>query len=56
MIETDSPYLSPVPYRGEPNEPWKVIEVARRVADLQAVALERVCEQTTRTARRFFGI
>ena len=56
MIETDSPYLSPVPYRGESNEPWKVVEVARRVAELQGVSLEAVAEQTTLTARRFFSL
>ena len=56
MIETDSPYLSPVPYRGEPNEPWKVVEVARRVAELQGKELTTVAAQTTANAKSFFSL
>ncbi|MBI4175182.1 TatD family hydrolase, partial [Candidatus Berkelbacteria bacterium] len=55
MVETDSPYLSPVPYRGEPNEPWKVIEVARRIAELTDTSVADVAAQTTATARQFFN-
>lgn len=56
LLETDSPYLSPVPYRGEQNEPWKVVEVARRVAHLKGIAIEQVAEATTRNARQFFKL
>lgn len=56
MLETDSPFLSPVPYRGERNEPWKVLEVARRVADFKQASIEEVATVTTETARRFFGL
>lgn len=56
MLETDSPYLSPVPYRGEPNEPWKVAEVARRVAAIKGTSAEEVIAATTATARHFFGL
>lgn len=56
MLETDSPYLSPMPYRGEQNEPWKVVEVARRVATLRGVDVESVAHQTTVNARDFFAL
>ena len=46
LVETDSPYLAPVPYRGRPNEPKNVYEVAQCVANLKEVSFERVCEQT----------
>lgn len=54
LIETDSPYLAPVPYRGKPNEPKYVPEVARCVADLKGVSLEQVAEITTNNYRKLF--
>lgn len=56
FVETDSPYLSPVPYRGEVNEPWKVIEVARRIADIKGISLSEVAQATTNNAERFFEL
>ena len=47
LIETDSPYLAPVPYRGKPNEPAFVADVARFVAQLKGVSFERLAETTT---------
>lgn len=47
LIETDSPYLAPVPYRGKKNEPKYVVEVAQCVADLKGVKVEEVAERTT---------
>ncbi len=55
LIETDSPYLAPVPYRGKPNEPKYVPEVARCVADLKGVSLEQVAEITTNNYRKLFN-
>ncbi|WP_113905807.1 TatD family hydrolase [Aliidiomarina celeris] len=46
LIETDAPWLAPVPHRGKENEPAYVVEVARCVAALQGVSVERVAEQT----------
>jgi TatD DNase family protein len=54
LIETDSPYLAPVPHRGKPNQPIHVRHVAECVADLKGVSLERVAEQTTRNFFRCF--
>ncbi len=56
MIETDSPFLAPVPYRGKRNEPAYVVEVAKAIADIKATRLETVAAQTTQNAIRFFGL
>lgn len=55
MVETDSPYLAPVPYRGRKNEPSYVVETAKKVAELKGVTLERVAEVTTANAAALFG-
>jgi TatD DNase family protein len=56
LIETDSPYLAPVPYRGKTNEPAYVPLVARQLAELKGLALETVAEATTGNFERLFGI
>ena len=47
LIETDSPYLAPVPNRGKLNEPANVIYVAEKIAELKGIAVEKVAEITT---------
>lgn len=56
MIETDTPYMTPEPYRGQRNEPILVQYVANRIADIRGIKLEKVAEITTNTARSFFKI
>lgn len=56
MVETDSPYLAPVPLRGRRNEPAYVRHVAEAVARLREESVERVADYTTENARRFYGI
>ncbi len=56
MIETDTPYMTPEPYRGERNEPVLVQYVAKRIADIKSLKIEKVAEITTRTARELFRI
>jgi len=55
LIETDCPYLSPIPYRGKRNEPAYVIEVARCLGELYDVELEAMGYLTSDNFRRFFG-
>ena len=55
LIETDSPYLAPVPYRGKPNEPKYVPEVARCIAELKGVSIEEIADITTRNYRTLFN-
>jgi TatD DNase family protein len=55
LIETDSPYLAPVPYRGKRNEPAYVLEVARLLAELRGCELETLAAYTTANALRFFS-
>ena len=47
LVETDSPYLAPVPYRGKPNEPKYVREVAEYIAELKGISFDALCRQTT---------
>jgi TatD DNase family protein len=56
FIETDSPYLAPVPHRGKRNEPAFVVEAARQVGKLRGLATEEVGRQTSRNFQRFFGL
>jgi len=56
LIETDSPYLAPVPHRGKRNEPAFVVETARQLGELRGLAAEEVGVQTTENFRRFFSL
>lgn len=56
VLETDSPYLAPVPYRGKPNESSYLLAIAEKVADIYQVSLEEVANITTANSRKIFGI
>ncbi|HYP86888.1 MAG TPA: TatD family hydrolase, partial [Polyangiaceae bacterium] len=56
LVETDSPYLAPVPVRGKRCEPAYVLHTARFVAGLRGVSLEALAEQTSQNAARLLGV
>ncbi len=56
LIETDSPFLAPVPYRGKRNEPSFVKETARRIAELRGLSSEEIGSQTAKNFYRFFSL
>ena len=54
LVETDTPFLAPVPHRGKPCEPAFVVETARKLAEVKAVSLEEVASATTANFARLF--
>jgi TatD DNase family protein len=56
LVETDCPYLAPVPYRGKRNEPAYVLETVREIARLRSQDPEEIARITTENAKRLFGI
>jgi TatD DNase family protein len=56
LLETDSPYLAPVPHRGKRNEPANIPLIASKIAELQRLSLEDVARTTTYGANNLFGI
>ncbi len=56
LIETDAPFLAPVPHRGKRNEPAFVVETARKLGELRGLSMEVVGEQTTRNFYKFFKL
>ena len=56
ILETDAPYLTPAPHRGERNESSYIPIIAARLAELKGIDMEQVAEQTTRNAEKLFGI
>lgn len=55
LLETDAPYLTPVPYRGKRNEPAYVKYVAEAIAEIRGISFEEVAQATTFNARKVFG-
>lgn len=56
LVETDCPYLTPVPFRGKRNEPSYVKHVAQKIAELRGVSFEEVAEMTTANAKKLFNL
>ncbi len=56
LLETDAPYLSPVPHRGERNESSYIPLIAQKIADLRGISIEAVAEQTSTNARMLFSL
>jgi TatD DNase family protein len=56
VLETDSPYLPPVPFRGKPNESSYLVHIAQKVADLHQIPIEELARITTENSTKIFGI
>lgn len=56
VLETDAPYLAPVPYRGKTNEPAFMLEVAKKLAEIKSMPLHEIAAITTSNAEKLFGI
>ncbi|NQV90692.1 TatD family hydrolase [Candidatus Uhrbacteria bacterium] len=56
LVETDSPYLTPTPDRGQRNEPWRVQYVAEKIAELKGLTVEEVAKQTVINTKNIFGL
>jgi TatD DNase family protein len=56
LLETDSPYLSPEPFRGKKNNPYNIYYVAKKIAEIKNIKVEEVIEQTTNNFKEIFDI
>lgn len=56
VLETDSPYLAPVPFRGKPNESSYLIYVAQKLADIYGCTVEEIANVTTENSKKIFGV
>lgn len=56
LLETDSPFLTPEPFRGTKNEPYNVIYVAKKIAEIKGISLEEVLNITTNNAKEQFDL
>ena len=56
LLETDSPFLAPHPFRGKPNEPKYIPLIAEKIAEIKRVSLEEVAERTSANSKEIFGI
>ena len=56
VLETDAPYLAPVPYRGKRNESSFVVQIAEKLADIYALSIDEIAQKTTLNSKSIFGI
>lgn len=56
VLETDAPYLAPVPYRGKRNESTYLVEIAQKIADIKHLPIETVAETTSHNAKKLFNL
>ena len=54
VLETDAPYLAPIPFRGKRNEPAYLLEVAKKIAEVKNCSISEVAEQTSKSAEYIF--
>jgi TatD DNase family protein len=56
LLETDAPYLTPVPMRGKRNEPGYILNIAEKIAEIKQISIETIAQVTTQTARTIFKL
>ncbi|HHV72850.1 MAG TPA: hypothetical protein GXX38_09630, partial [Clostridia bacterium] len=56
LVETDCPFLTPVPFRGKRNEPSYVVKTAEKIAQLKGISFEELAKHTTENAMRLFNL
>jgi TatD DNase family protein len=56
VLETDSPYLTPHPFRGKPNEPKYIPLIAEKIAEIKGISLKEVADRTSANNKEIFGI
>jgi TatD DNase family protein len=56
VLETDSPYLAPVPFRGKPNESSYLVYIAQKLADIYGISIEEIADVTTENSKKIFGV
>jgi TatD DNase family protein len=56
LLETDSPFLAPVPLRGKRNEPSFIVHTAKKIAEIKGISVEALAEATTENAERLFKL
>ena len=56
VLETDCPFLSPHPFRGKPNEPKRVYDIALYLSELLGISIEEIADATSKNAMQFFNI
>ena len=56
ILETDAPYLAPVPYRGKRNQPVYIPLIAQKLADIKGISIDEIAEITTRNAKELFNL
>lgn len=56
LLETDAPFVAPIPYRGQKNEPAYIVEIAKKMAEIKNISFEEICKQTTENAKVVFGL
>lgn len=56
LLETDSPFVAPAPYRGKRNEPAYVVEAAKKLAELKKISLKEIADRTTANAKKLFAL
>lgn len=56
LLETDSPFVAPAPYRGKRNEPAYVVETAKKLAELKKISLKEIADRTTFSAKKLFAL